>query len=123
MKRTIKVLVYQIMSMQNASLKNWDKNLRNKIMRLVHVPRNHITEMPTTINNKKKFADWIYDYFGTGKFRVSGYTKGYTKTRTRWITIARIELEPLNASNEEQNYRIKDIKLPVLSRYWFWKGD
>lgn len=122
-KKEIKILVYKRTRINWRSLKRWNRHTRDKVNPYAWRPRTHKLRMPTSIDNKKKLGEWMYRNFGYGMFRISGFTKGYTKTRIRFITIARLEIQRVGTKDSKDNYVAVFSDLSGLARYGFWKKE
>lgn len=123
MKSEIKILVFEERAMKKEGVKQWRKKMRHKLRRIVFVPLTHVQRLPVSINTRKKLGIWMSDNFGAGTFVIRGWTKGYTKTRVKFVRLARLKIKEIRSPDVESRYNVSFYDCSGISRYKFWLGN
>ena len=119
----IKVLVYEERIMSREGMIQWNKKLRSKIRKIVFVPLPPTRYLSKSINTKTKLGEWMSDNFGEGTFILRGWTKGYTKTRVKFIRLARIKINKIHSQDIEDKHSYSFTSVAGISRHKFWQRE
>lgn len=102
--------------MSKEGYKHFPRKTRKYIKRTVFYPELRIDVAVTEIDTKEKIMKLAEDQLGAGIWVMRGITKAKTKTRRKWVRLAKVTTRE---TKDGFHSTISDTWR--LQRYWFWR--
>ena len=111
----IKLWMVEILPMNRDSYKNFSKQTRKFMRKIVYIPRIRIDVDPYQISNKERVEQLCLDHLWSGHWLVRGFSRGRNKFFCKPVKLCEVII-----TDSPTGMRAKMIFNHRLFRYWFF---
>jgi hypothetical protein len=113
----IKIYFWKVEPMSKEGYRNWSRDMRPRIKRVVYKPVIRVDVAPERISSKEAIEELSLDVIGyTGNFVMRGFSHGKNKYRVKQCRLCKVDI-----FNAPDGLKARCYDNFRLSRYWFWQ--